>query len=67
MAGRKSRHVSLKGREQIIAFLRGKWAKEPDHRQDRELCLGLMQLRYASINDLPIAGFERKLRRERKV
>lgn len=83
------------GREQIIAFLTRKWAKELEYRLIKELWAfdgnriavrfayewhndsnewfrsygnenwefdhnGLMQLRYASINDLPIKETERK-------
>lgn len=83
------------GREQIVAFLTRKWAKELDYRLIKELWAfdlnriavrfayewrddsgqwyrsygnenwqfdenGLMELRYASINDLPIKESERK-------
>ena len=83
------------GREQIVAFLKRKWAKELDYRLIKELWAfdlnriavrfayewhddsglwyrsygnenwqfdanGLMELRYASINDMPIQESERK-------
>lgn len=83
------------GREQIVAFLKRKWAKELDYRLIKELWAfdlnriavrfayewhddsglwyrsygnenwqfdanGLMELRYASINDMPINESERK-------
>lgn len=86
-----------KGRQQIIQFLKRKWAKELDYRLIKELWAytenriavrfayewhddsgnwfrsygnenwefddhGLMRLRYASINDLPIQEPERKYR-----
>ena len=86
-----------RGREQIIAFLQRKWARELDYRLIKELWTyeedriavrfayewhddndkwfrsygnenwefdrqGLMQKRYASINDLPITETERKFR-----
>jgi nuclear transport factor 2 (NTF2) superfamily protein len=85
------------GREQIVAFLRRKWAKELDYRLIKELWTfaenriavrfayewhddsghwfrsygnenwefdeaGLMRVRHASINDLPIAEEDRKYR-----
>jgi hypothetical protein len=84
-----------RGRQEIIEFLKRKWAKELDYRLIKELWAhdgnriavrfayeshddsghwyrsysnenwefdehGLMQRRYASINDLPIKGSERK-------
>src|ERR1700716_2067352 len=83
------------GRQEIIQFLKRKWAKELDYRLIKELCAyteiriavrfayewhddsgnwfrsygnenwefgedGLLQRRYASINDLPIAEVDRK-------
>ncbi|HEY8946757.1 MAG TPA: nuclear transport factor 2 family protein [Polyangiaceae bacterium] len=93
----RNRAEFLKGREEIKAFLRRKWAKELDYRLKKELWAfrenrlavrfeyewhddsgqwyraygnenwefredGLMQKRYASINDLPIRESERRLR-----
>jgi nuclear transport factor 2 (NTF2) superfamily protein len=93
----RNRAEFLKGRDEIKAFLRRKWAKELDYRLKKELWAfrenrlavrfeyewhddsgqwyraygnenwefredGLMQKRYASINDLPIRESERKLR-----
>ncbi len=58
------------GRQEIIQFLRRKWAKELDYRLIKEpwayaenriaVDHGLMRFRYASINDLPIKESERK-------
>ncbi|EEF57015.1 DUF1348 family protein [Pedosphaera parvula] len=91
----RNRAEFANGREEIIAFLRRKWAKELDYRLIKELWAfggnriavrfayeshddsgnwfrsygnenwefdenGLMRLRYASINDLPIKESERK-------
>jgi nuclear transport factor 2 (NTF2) superfamily protein len=91
----RNRSEFLLGREQIIAFLRRKWAKEHEYRLIKELWAfegnriavrfayewhndngewfrsygnenwefdsnGLMQCRYASINDLPIKETDRK-------
>ena len=91
----RNRAEFLTGREQIIAFLTRKWAKEHEYRLIKELWAfndnhiavrfayewhddsgawfrsygnenwefdqnGLMQCRYASINDLPIKESERK-------
>jgi len=91
----RNRAEFLVGREQIIAFLTRKWAKEHEYRLIKELWAfndnhiavrfayewhdnsgawfrsygnenwefdqnGLMQCRYASINDLPIKESERK-------
>jgi hypothetical protein len=85
------------GRQEIIQFLKRKWAKELDYRLVKELWAyygnriavrfayewrdeegnwfrsygnenwefdetGLMRMRFASINDLPIKGSERKFR-----
>ena len=91
----RNRADFLRGREEIVAFLRRKWAKELEYRLIKELWAfeenriavrfayewhddsgnwfrsygnenwefdenGLMRLRLASINDLPIAVGERK-------
>ena len=91
----RNRSEFVRGREQIIAFLSRKWAKELDYRLIKDLwaftdnCIavrfayewhddsgswfrsygnenwefadnGLMQRRFASINDLPIKESERK-------
>jgi uncharacterized protein len=93
----RNRSEFPRGRAEIIAFLKRKWAKELDYRLIKELWTfdgnriavrfayewhddsgnwfrsygnenwefadsGLMQRRYASINDLPIAETERKFR-----
>jgi uncharacterized protein len=93
----RNRSEFPRGRAEIIAFLKRKWAKELDYRLIKELWTfdgnriavrfayewhddsgnwfrsygnenwefadsGLMQRRYASINDLPIAEAERKFR-----
>jgi nuclear transport factor 2 (NTF2) superfamily protein len=93
----RNRSEFIRGREEIVAFLRRKWAKELDYRLIKELwaCAenriavrfayewhddsgnwfrsygnenwefdenGLMRLRLASINDLPIKESERKYR-----
>ena len=93
----RNRSEFLTGREQIVAFLKRKWAAEIEYRLVKELWAfegnriavrfayecsddsgnwfrsygnenweftadGLMQRRYASINDLPIAEVERKFR-----
>lgn len=92
----RNRHEFITGREEIVAFLKRKWAKEMDYRLKKEYWAhsgnriavrfeyewhdeagnwfrsygnenwefdedGLMQLRLASINDLPIASTDRKL------
>jgi nuclear transport factor 2 (NTF2) superfamily protein len=92
----RNRAEFLKGREEIRAFLRRKWAKELDYRLRKTLwgfrnnrmavnfeyewrdeahqwyrsygvelwefnAEGLMQRRIASINDVPIAGSERRI------
>ena len=91
----RNRAEFIEGREQIVAFLRRKWARELDYRLIKELWTfegnriavrfayewrddsgnwfrsygnenwefnddGLMRLRLASINDLPIRASERK-------
>ena len=91
----RNRSEFVRGREQIVAFLTRKWAKELDYRLIKELWAftdnriavrfayewhddsgswfrsygnenwefadnGLMQRRFASINDLPIKESERK-------
>lgn len=91
----RNRSEFLNGREEIVAFLTRKWAKELDYRLIKELWvfeanriavrfayewhddagqwfrsygnenwefdeLGLMRRRFASINDLPIKGSDRK-------
>lgn len=91
----RNRSEFLNGREEIVAFLRRKWAKELDYRLIKELWAcdgnriavrfayewhddagnwfrsygnenwefdeeGLMRVRLASINDLPIQESERK-------
>ena len=96
----RNRAEFFRGREQIKAFLKRKWAKELDYRLKKELwsftdnrisvCFeyewhdqegywyraygneqwefaenGLMLLREASINDLPIQEVERKFRWQR--
>jgi nuclear transport factor 2 (NTF2) superfamily protein len=93
----RNRSEFLKGRDEIIQFLKRKWAKELDYRLIKELWAytgnriavrfayewqddsgnwfrsygnenwefdenGLMRLRYACINDLPIKESERKYR-----
>jgi nuclear transport factor 2 (NTF2) superfamily protein len=93
----RNRTEFLRGREEIRAFLKHKWARELDYRLKKELGgfrenriavrfeyewhdadgrwyrsygnelwefdqAGLMARRYASINDLPIAEQERKIR-----
>ncbi|RZI70321.1 MAG: nuclear transport factor 2 family protein [Variovorax sp.] len=96
----RNRAEFVNGREQVVAFLQGKWARELDYRLKKTLWAfmdnriavrfeyewhndagawfrshgnenwefasnGLMQRRYASINDQPIAESERKFRWER--
>lgn len=91
----RNRAEFITGRDEIVAFLRRKWAKELDYRLIKELwgcdgnriavrfayewhddsgnwfrsygnenwqfnVRGLMELRYASINDLPIDESQRK-------
>ncbi|HEY6484612.1 MAG TPA: nuclear transport factor 2 family protein [Steroidobacteraceae bacterium] len=91
----RNRAEFLDGREEIVAFLRRKWARELDYRLIKEVWAfhdnriavrfayewhddsgqhfrsygnenwefdahGLMRVRIASINDLPIAGPERR-------
>ncbi|TMA85858.1 MAG: nuclear transport factor 2 family protein [Deltaproteobacteria bacterium] len=84
----RNRAEFASGRQEIVAFLRRKWAKELDYRLIKELWAfdgnriavrfayewrddsgnwfrsygndGLMRLRLASINDLPIKESERK-------
>jgi nuclear transport factor 2 (NTF2) superfamily protein len=91
----RNRSEFFDGRDEIVAFLTRKWAKELDYRLIKELWVfegnriavrfayehhddsgnwfrsygnenwefdeqGLMRVRYASINDLPIAESERK-------
>ena len=91
----RNRSEFVNGRQEIVAFLRRKWAKELDYRLIKELWAfegnriavrfayewhddsgnwfrsygnenwefdenGLMRLRFASINDLPIQETERK-------
>jgi uncharacterized protein len=93
----RNRSEFISGREEIVAFLRRKWARELDYRLIKELWAfadnriaarfayewhddsgnwfrsygnenwefaedGLMRLRLASINDLPITESERKYR-----
>lgn len=93
----RNRSEFPKGRDEIIAFLRRKWAKELDYRLIKEMWAfadnriavrfayewhddsgswfrsygnenwefeadGLMSLRFASINDLPIREADRKYR-----
>jgi nuclear transport factor 2 (NTF2) superfamily protein len=93
----RNRTEFLRGREEIRAFLKHKWARELDYRLKKELWgfrenriavrfeyewhdadgrwyrsygnelwefdqAGLMARRYASINDLPIAEQERRIR-----
>ena len=93
----RNRSEFLRGREEIVGFLRRKWARELDYRLIKELWAhegrriavrfayewhddsgnwhrsygnenwefdddGLMRLRLASINDLPITESERKYR-----
>lgn len=92
----RNRTEFINGREEVVAFLTQKWAKEHDYKLKKELWgfrnnrmavlfeyeyrddqgqwyraygnenwefdeNGLMQKRYASINDLPIAEEDRKL------
>ncbi|MDH6593239.1 nuclear transport factor 2 (NTF2) superfamily protein [Variovorax sp. TBS-050B] len=96
----RNRAEFLAGREQVVAFLTRKWARENDYRLKKQLWAfmdnriavrfeyewhddrgqwfrshgnenwefadnGLMQKRYASINDQPIAESERRFRWER--
>ena len=96
----RNRTEFLRGREQVVEFLRRKWAREHDYRLRKELWAfgshriavrfeyeyhddqgqwwraygnenwefedhGLMQRRYASINDLSISEIDRKFRWER--
>jgi len=96
----RNRAEFLAGREQVVAFLTRKWARENDYRLKKQLWAfmdnriavrfeyewhdaagqwfrshgnenwefaenGLMQRRYASINDQPISESERKFRWER--
>jgi uncharacterized protein len=96
----RNRTEFLRGREQVVEFLRRKWAREHDYRLRKELWAfgshriavrfeyefhddqgqwwraygnenwefdenGLMQRRFASINDLPINESDRKFRWER--
>ena len=98
----RNRSEFVNGRQEIIAFLTRKWAKELDYRLIKELWTsfenriavrfayewhddsgnwfrsygnemwefaesGLMQRRYASINDLAIEEADRKLRWARKA
>lgn len=60
----RNRAEFVNGRDEIILFLTRKWAKELEYRLIKELWAfddeGLMRLRFASINDLPIAESERK-------
>lgn len=93
----RNRAEFLQGRQEIVAFLKRKWAKELDYRLIKELWAfhdnriavrfayewhddsgnwfrsygnenwqfnpsGLMEVRHASINDLPIKESERKYR-----
>jgi nuclear transport factor 2 (NTF2) superfamily protein len=95
----RNRSEFIHGREEIVAFLKRKWARELDYRLIKELWAfagsriavrfayewhddsgnwfrsygnenwefddqGLMRLRMASINDLPVAETERKYRWE---
>ncbi len=92
----RNRSTFLRGREEIVAFLKAKWEKELDYKLKKELWAftdnriavrfeyeyhdaggqwfraygnenwefdghGLMQKRFASINDLPIREEERRL------
>jgi len=96
----RNRTEFLRGREQVVEFLRRKWAREHDYRLRKELWAfgshriavrfeyeyhddqgrwwraygnenwefddhGLMQRRFASINDLAISEIDRKFRWER--
>jgi len=96
----RNRAEFVNGREQVVAFLQRKWARELDYRLKKTLWAfmdnriavrfeyewhddsgqwfrshgnenwefapnGLMQRRYASINDQPIAEGERRFRWER--
>jgi nuclear transport factor 2 (NTF2) superfamily protein len=96
----RNRAEFVNGREQVVSFLQGKWARELDYRLKKTLWAfldnriavrfeyewhddtgawfrshgnenwefapnGLMQRRYASINDQPITEGERKFRWER--
>ncbi|KAF0123731.1 MAG: response regulator receiver [Methylocystaceae bacterium] len=71
----RNRAEFLVGRDEIVAFLTRKWRRELDYRLIKEIWAfrraygnenwefdenGLMRLRIASINDLPIAASERK-------
>lgn len=92
----RNRAEFIRGRKEVIAFLKRKWAKELDYRLKKELWgfrnnrmairfeyewhddsgnwfrsygnemwefapSGLMQRRFASINDVPIAASERRI------
>ncbi len=96
----RNRTEFLRGREQVVEFLRRKWSREHDYRLRKELWAfgshriavrfeyeyhddqgqwwraygnenwefddhGLMQRRFASINDLSISEIDRKFRWER--
>lgn len=62
----RNRNEFLRGREEIRAFLRRKWALERFRSYGNELWefddTGLMRRRIASINDAEIAELERRLR-----
>ncbi len=53
----RNRSEFINGRSEIIAFLSRKWANELDWEFSDD---GLMASRFASINDIPILGSERK-------
>jgi len=54
----RNRAEFLSGREEIVAFLRRKWARELEYWEFDGL--GLMATRIASINDVPIDEADRK-------
>ena len=59
----RNRSEFINGRTEIIAFLSRKWARELDYRLIKELWAftgNRIAVRFASINDLPIAETDRK-------
>ena len=73
----RNRAEFIVGRSEIVAFLRRKWNRELDYRLIKELwrwfrsfgnenwefdAQGLMTVRHASINDLPIGEHDRRYR-----
>jgi nuclear transport factor 2 (NTF2) superfamily protein len=62
----RNRNIFLKGREEIIAFLKSKWEKELNNKLRKEYWEfdenGYMAKRFASINYLAIEEKDRKFR-----